>query len=86
MSAIGDSLMAVLSPSIINYSILGNIERALHVHIHPRYETEPEDKRKNHPIIYWWLKMPTIPFDLQKDKTLMEKIKSELSNRTEILT
>ena len=85
MSAVGDALMAVLKPSIINYSILCNIERALHVHIHPRYETEDEDKRKNHPIIYWWLKMPAVPFDLERDKTLMDAIKSELSTKTEIL-
>lgn len=85
MSAVGDALMAVLSPSIINYSILGNIERALHVHIHPRYETEEEDKRRNHPIIYWWLKMATVPFDFDRDKTLMQAIKSELSKKTEIV-
>ena len=78
MSAVGDALTAVLNPSIINYSILGNIERALHVHIHPRYETEEEDKRKNHPIIYWWLKMPAVAFDPERDQSLMQAIKSEL--------
>ena len=40
MTAVGDALTAILQPSIINYSILGNTDRALHVHIHPRYDTE----------------------------------------------
>jgi len=36
MTLVGDALMEVLQPSLINYSILGNTDRALHVHIHPR--------------------------------------------------
>ena len=84
MSAVGDALMSVLNPSIINYSILGNIDRALHVHIHPRYDEEEEDKRKNSPLVYWWNKIPAIPFDLKKDKPLMDAIKKELSQRTTV--
>jgi len=85
MSAIGDSLMSVLNPSIINYSILGNLDRALHVHIHPRYDEEEEAQRKNTPLVYWWLKMPIIPFDFKRDSSLMKQIKEELSKRTTII-
>ena len=58
MAFVGDGLIEVLKPSLINYSILGNTDRALHAHIHPRYDSEELDKRRTHPIIYHWLKMP----------------------------
>jgi len=85
MTFVGDALMEVLRPSIINYSILGNTDRALHVHIHPRYETEEPDKRRTHPIIYHWLKMPYVPFDLQRDRPLMMQIREAIGRRTEIV-
>jgi diadenosine tetraphosphate (Ap4A) HIT family hydrolase len=85
MSAVGDALMSVLKPSIVNYSILGNIDRALHVHIHPRYNEEEEANRKNSPLVYWWKRMPVVPFDLGRDKPLMDSIREELSKRTTVL-
>jgi diadenosine tetraphosphate (Ap4A) HIT family hydrolase len=68
MTSIGDALLEVLHPSLINYSILGNTDRALHVHIHPRYDSEDPDKRRTHAIIYHWLKLPYIPFDADRDR------------------
>ena len=85
MTFIGDALMEVLNPSLINYSILGNTDRALHVHIHPRYDCEEPDKRRTHAIIYHWLKMPQTPFDLERDADLMTGIREALASRTEIL-
>ena len=43
MAMLGDALLNVTGAHRINYEILGNSERALHVHLFPRYETEPED-------------------------------------------
>ncbi len=83
MSSIGDALMEVLNPSIINYSILGNMDRALHAHVHPRYDHEEPDKRRNHPIIYHWLKMPYVRFDPERDRPLMRDIYAALAERTE---
>jgi len=85
MTFIGDALCEVLNPSLINYSILGNTDRALHVHIHPRYDSEEPDKRKTHAIIYHWLKMPYIPFDAKRDAELMADIHKALACRTEIV-
>jgi hypothetical protein len=80
----GDALLEVLRPSLLNYSILGNTDRALHVHIHPRYEEEEFEKRRTHPIIYHWLKMPPIPFDLERDRPLMQQLRTAISKRTEV--
>lgn len=85
MACVGDALMEVLKPSIINYSILGNTDRALHAHIHPRYDDEDPDKRKTTPIIYHWLKMPYVRLDPGRDAALMSRINEALASRTEIV-
>jgi diadenosine tetraphosphate (Ap4A) HIT family hydrolase len=85
MTFVGDALMDVLHPSLINYSILGNTDRALHVHIHPRYDWEEPDKRRTHAIIYHWLKMPSVPFDREPDAPLMAEIRAALARRTDVV-
>ncbi|MBN1919129.1 MAG: hypothetical protein JW889_14585 [Verrucomicrobia bacterium] len=85
MTAIGDALIEVVRPSIINYSILGNTDRALHAHIHPRYDDEDPEMRRNPPIRYHWLKMPYIWFDKERDAPLMHSIRAALVRRTEIV-
>ena len=85
MSFIGDALTDVLAPSLMNYSILGNTDRALHVHVHPRYDSEDPDKHRTHPIIYHWLEMPVVPFDAERDAALMAAIRQSLASRTEIV-
>ena len=45
MVRLGDAVTAVCSPRRINYSILGNLEPALHAHVFPRFEDEPESLR-----------------------------------------
>ena len=85
MTFVGDALMEVLKPSLINYAILGNTDRALHVHIYPRYDSEEPDKRRTSPIIYHWLKMPYVPFDVARDASLIAGIRQALASRTEIV-
>ena len=85
MSAVGDALLEVLNPALINYSILGNTDRALHAHIHPRYDEEEPDKRRTSPIIYHWLKMPYVRFDLERDRPLMQQIRSALAERARVI-
>jgi diadenosine tetraphosphate (Ap4A) HIT family hydrolase len=46
MALIGDAILEVTGAARINYEILGNSEPALHVHIIPRYEAEPDDLRR----------------------------------------
>lgn len=45
MARIGDAVSAVCSPRRINYEMLGNLEPALHAHVVPRYEHEPDELR-----------------------------------------
>ena len=79
MSIIGDALLEVTDATRINYEILGNSERALHAHIIPRYESEPEDLRKSPVWFYDWSKVPH--FDPQKHKQLMDKIRTAIQKR-----
>ena len=79
MSIIGDALLDVTGAARINYEILGNSEKALHVHIIPRYEAEPEELRKG-PV--WFYDMSQVPrFDPQKHKPLMDKIRAAIEKR-----
>jgi len=81
MAAVGDALLQVTGAFRINYCILGNLDPALHAHLHPRYMSEPEDKRKG-PI---WLYGPgferTNPFDEKRDQPLMDAIKAYLKRK-----
>jgi len=79
MSIIGDALLEVTGAARINYEILGNSEKALHAHIVPRFEAEPENLRKGPVWFYDWSKAPK--FDLQKYAGLMEKISAAIQKR-----
>lgn len=46
MAVIGDALLWATDCARVNYEIWGNTEPALHAHIMPRYDAEPEQKRK----------------------------------------
>ena len=77
MSLVGDALLRATGAYLINYSILGNTDHALHAHIHPRYRDEPEEKRRTG---YWayFPPYPQTPFDAQRDRPLMERIGAAL--------
>jgi diadenosine tetraphosphate (Ap4A) HIT family hydrolase len=79
MSIIGDALLEVTGAARINYEILGNSEKALHAHIVPRYEAEPENLRKGPVWFYDWSKAPK--FDPQTYKPLMDKISAAIQKR-----
>ncbi len=79
MSIIGDALLEVTGAALINYEILGNTDRALHVHIVPRYADEPDEKRRR-PI--WFSDMSNAPrFDAGRDKDLMQKLAASIQRR-----
>lgn len=77
MSLVGDALLQATGAYLINYSILGNLDHALHVHIHPRYRHEPDDKRRTLPWVYS-PPHPQTPFDLNRDRPLMDRIGATL--------
>lgn len=59
MARAGDALLATTGCARVNYEIWGNTEPALHAHIMPRYETEPDDKRRYPACMgYSWAEAP----------------------------
>jgi diadenosine tetraphosphate (Ap4A) HIT family hydrolase len=72
MVLVGDALLEVTGALRINYEILGNSEAALHVHILPRYESEPEALRRRPAWFYDW--NAAVGFDQQRDADLMQRI------------
>jgi diadenosine tetraphosphate (Ap4A) HIT family hydrolase len=79
MVLIGDAILEVTGAARINYEILGNSEPALHVHILPRYEAEPEDLRRGPIWFYDWSKAPK--FDPAIHKPLMDKLRTAIEKR-----
>jgi len=73
MVKIGDALLRVTDAERINYQILGNLINALHVHLHPRYASEPDENRAAPPSSYGPVRL-SVPFDEARDSALMRKL------------
>lgn len=84
MSIIGDAVLEVTGAARINYEILGNSDKALHAHIIPRYDAEPEALRRGPVWFYDWSAAPA--FDPERHTPLMEKIRHAIQNRLTALT
>jgi diadenosine tetraphosphate (Ap4A) HIT family hydrolase len=77
MSILGDALLEITGAVRINYEILGNLEPALHVHVFPRFDTEPETLRTRPVWFYDWDNAPA--FDPDRDAPVMQDIKNYLA-------
>jgi len=82
MSLVGDALLEVTGAWRINYDILGNYEPALHAHIVPRFLNEPEELRSGPPWSYFDRGLNQIPFNLERDQSLMAAISDAIQKRT----
>ncbi len=82
MTIIGDALLEVTDSYRINYGILGNTDPALHAHIFPRYLSEPDGPRAI-PVYmgYSAEERNSRPFDLARDRNLMQKIAAAVQSR-----
>jgi diadenosine tetraphosphate (Ap4A) HIT family hydrolase len=76
VGVLGDVLLEVTGAVRINYEILGNLEPALHVHVFPRFDSEPESHRTRPVWFYDWEAAPA--FDPDRDATLMTDIRAGL--------
>lgn len=76
MSIIGDAVMKVTNAVRINYEMLGNLEPALHAHIFPRFNSEPEELKTKPVWFYDWNKERK--FNLETDAKVMELLKAAL--------
>ena len=79
MSVVGDVILEVTKAVRINYEMLGNVEPALHAHIFPRFENEPEELRLKPVWLYDWENSPK--FDASQDKEMMLAIAEGLHRR-----
>ncbi len=77
LGRLGDAVLAATGALRINYAIFGNLEPALHAHVHPRYADEPQAMRTNNPWAYDWTQAP--PFDLQRYGGLRDAIRARLT-------
>lgn len=84
MAALGDAVLAVTGALRINYEMLGNVAPALHAHVFPRYDDEPEDLRTKAVWLYPQSAWEETAFNEQRDRPIMDAIRDELiaMNRT----
>ena len=75
-SVVGDALLEITGAVRINYEILGNLAPALHLHIFPRFDDEPEALRTAPVWSYDW--DAARPFDAQTDAPMMSRIREYL--------
>ena len=85
MAAIGDALLEVTDAHRINYSILGNADEALHAHVFPRYRTEPQEYVRRPVWTYSRERRSSVPFDLSRDRPLMDAIRQVLVHRGAVI-
>jgi diadenosine tetraphosphate (Ap4A) HIT family hydrolase len=79
MVALGDVLLEVTSAARINYEILGNSERALHAHLFPRSDAEPEATRRAPVWLHDWAAAPR--FARESHEPFIARVQSGLAAR-----
>jgi hypothetical protein len=79
MVGLGDALLEVTGAARINYEILGNVEQALHAHLFPRSEAEPEATRRAPVWLHDWSKAPR--FERASHEAFIERVASVLAAR-----
>ena len=77
MAALGDAVQKATGARRINYALFGNAEPALHAHVIPRFDDEPEALRSAHPWSYDWSAAPR--FNLAEHGRLLEAIRAALT-------
>lgn len=79
LGRLGDAVLAATGALRINYAIFGNLEPALHAHVHPRYADEPEALCTNNPWAYDWSQAEA--FDPIRHARLRDDIAEQLKIR-----
>ena len=76
LARLGQAVFEVTGAVRINYALFGNLEPALHAHVHPRFADEPEALRSAHPWAYDWSSAPR--FDPARDGRLRDALRTRL--------
>ena len=77
MVRIGDAILKTTDSFRINYEILGNSEPELHAHILPRYESEPEERRRMPAWFYDWTN--AVRFSEREHGHIVKAIRAQLA-------
>jgi diadenosine tetraphosphate (Ap4A) HIT family hydrolase len=77
LGLLGDAVLAATGALRINYAIFGNVEPALHAHVHPRFVDEPEAMRTANPWGYDWQRAAA--FDVRVHAPLRDLIRQQLA-------
>jgi len=77
LGLLGEAVRQVTQALRINYAIFGNLEPALHAHVHPRFADEPAELRTQNPWGYDWSLAP--PFDPELHSELRDAIRERLA-------
>lgn len=77
LGRLGDAVLAATGALRINYAIFGNLEPALHAHVHPRYADEPAAMSTANPWAYDWSQAPE--FSVARHAQLRDLIGSLLT-------
>jgi diadenosine tetraphosphate (Ap4A) HIT family hydrolase len=77
LARLGQAVLELTGAARINYALFGNLEPALHAHVHPRYADEPEALRTAHPWAYDW--SVARRFDSARDGPLLGALRERLA-------
>ena len=77
LGLLGEAVSRSTQALRINYAIFGNVEPALHAHVHPRYPDEPVAMRTQNPWGYDWSVAPS--FDVSLHGELRDAIRHQLT-------
>ncbi|MBA2637163.1 MAG: hypothetical protein H0U79_02885 [Solirubrobacterales bacterium] len=80
MAHVGDAVKDVTGAALMNYMILGNQDRALHAHVHPRFADEPDEMRTKPPFVYAMTGAAPVPLDAARDRPLIKAIADRLAS------
>ncbi len=81
MTILGDAILAATGAVRINYEILGNSEPALHAHVIPRYQAEPENLRAGPVWFYDFSKAPRLNLESPAYQALKARLEAALKAR-----
>jgi diadenosine tetraphosphate (Ap4A) HIT family hydrolase len=77
LARLGQAVLELTGAVRINYALFGNLEPALHAHVHPRFADEPDALRTAHPWAYDW--SAARRFDPARDGPLLEALRARLA-------
>ena len=77
MARLGQAVLAETGAVRVNYAMFGNLEPALHAHVFPRRDDEPEALRTAHPWAWDWPRAR--PFDAARDAPLIGALRHRLA-------